>query len=238
MKHFKKTLKLLTVASLLLTSLLQAGIDDSAVYIKNKTKRTWIINKRVKTDRNAVLGYIEGKPKIKEYDKKIIIKPKTKKKIFDVDRAFAAGLYYGTEREKKLPFEEWGTTLVDKNNPDCTISLIVRSDQEKFPESIMGKSLTGLAAIEAGLSFLALISKKETAEKIRKTQRTLAKWTIPITIAIDLAKQTKAAFSSFIGIKYSATCNLNISDKFKLPTKGGLYKNIEITIKEEEEEED
>jgi len=231
----KKILAL--VALVLSVPFIQAGINDSAIYIKNKTNKTWVINKRVKTDRDAVLGYIEGKQKVKEYDDEIVIKPGKKKKIFDINRTFGTGLYYGTKNEKKLPFEEWGTTLVDQKNPDCTVSLIVRADQEEFPESIMGKSLTALAVAEAGLGFLALISKKETADKIRKAQKRLAQLTLPITVAIDLAQQVKAKLSSFIGIKYSATCDLEISDRFRLPTKGGLYKNIEITIREPENDE-
>jgi len=185
MKYFKKTLKLLTVASLLFTPLLQSALlTNTKVYIKNNTKDTWTIYSRLENKQSV--NFLTWKPKKEKTtidNKKIVIKPGKKKKILTIDRNQLTPVGYGRkDTSKPMPFEEWITELVNSKNPRCKIAVTVRSQHGKLQKSAIGKSFEILAKKPHQFFRKGELLLLDTTQEMTKAKLSPEKETIPEVI--------------------------------------------------------
>jgi len=152
MKKSKKTLKLLTIALLFCTPLIKAkthstGITSLAttrVRIVNNTDETFVakniecIQQKMKT--GSFFGYNLGEKKLKTFSD-IIVPAKSEESIFLVDRDLPVGIFAGSNKERKMPYEEWGMDIISQTNPECKFGAIVRSSRGPMPGPAIGNAV-------------------------------------------------------------------------------------------------
>ena len=197
-----------------------------------------------------VRGYKPGPIQTKVFKEKIVIKPGGKKRLFFIDRDQLVPLGYVTKKEKKMPFEEYGTELVNQNNPECKVGIVVLSQNGNIQsQSVIGKSFEILAGGPAnaigeiplfpdgdGMAiFLPITAPFAIAATGALALGTaggalIATAVIPVTATIDLIKKGLNQASSIgVNTAVSPACN-NISVSVEHTYVGRIYKDVDITI--------